>query len=115
MLVLLVVACLVAAAAVLVAVAVIAAARRRVAAPRPAPADPFADRDAGGLRGDPRALRPGDLVEMAARSSAVRGSLRFTEGAWSWSEHLLDDATGGKVWLSVEEDARIWPQARQGS
>lgn len=95
------------AAAVAVVAAVLAArARRRPSAsdPRAAPADPFRDTDADALRGDPRLLKPGDIAEVRGRSFSVRGSLRFSQGASTWSEHLLDDAEGGKVWLSVEED-----------
>ncbi|MEJ3743405.1 DUF4178 domain-containing protein [Actinomycetes bacterium KLBMP 9797] len=95
--------CLMAAAGV--AIAVIAARKaRRPAAPQTEATDPFRDADTDALRGDPRALKPGDLVEIRGRSYAVRGTLRFTEGAWGWAEHLLDDAAGAKVWLSVEED-----------
>ncbi|HEX5598278.1 MAG TPA: DUF4178 domain-containing protein [Micromonosporaceae bacterium] len=69
-------------------------------------ADPFrrVDDDADALRGDPRRLQPGDIVEIRHRTYGVRGSIRCTEGAWSWVEHLLDDADGTKMWLSVEED-----------
>jgi hypothetical protein len=72
-------------------------------------ADPFAqaDADAYALRGDPRRLKPGDLVDIRGRSWAVRGSVRLAEGGWSWSEHLLDDADGAKRWLSVEEDPDV--------
>jgi hypothetical protein len=97
--------CLIGVAGLVVAVIALrkAGARRRFAAPRPS--DPFrGDNDADVLRGDPRRLKPGDIVEIRHRSYAVRGTLRFTEGAWSWAEHLLDDVEGGKVWLSVEED-----------
>jgi len=66
--------------------------------------DPFRDNDADALRGDPRALKPGDIVEIRGVSYAVRGSLLCSEGSWSWSEHFLDDAQGRRVWLSVEED-----------
>lgn len=98
--------CLIAVAGV--AVAVIAARKAREASKAeraaPAAADPFRDADTDALRGDPRTLKPGDLVEIRGRSYAVRGTLRFTEGDWGWAEHLLDDAAGAKVWLSVEED-----------
>ncbi|RKR89119.1 uncharacterized protein DUF4178 [Micromonospora pisi] len=89
-----------------VVVAVLALRSRRKQAARPAERDPFraADNDADALRGDPRQLRPGDVVEIRGSSYGVRGTLRFTEGSWGWSEHLLDDARGAKLWLSVEED-----------
>ena len=91
---------------VLVAILVILVAtqRRRRPGPRPTPADPFRDADTDTLRGDPRAIKPGDVVEVRGVSYAVRGSLHFSEGSWSWAEHLLDDAAGTKRWLSVEED-----------
>ena len=60
--------------------------------------------DADALRGDPRKLKPGDIVEIRGVSYAVRGSLHLVEGGWSWAEHLLDDAAGDRRWLSVEED-----------
>ena len=108
---------LVALVAALVAVAV---ARRRAAGPvAPAPQDPFADRDHDALRGDPRALKPGDLVEIRSHTYAVRGTLRFDEGGWHWAEHLLDDAHGDKIWLSVEEDPdlelALWREVRQAT
>ncbi|MGI5150496.1 DUF4178 domain-containing protein [Plantactinospora sp. CA-294935] len=98
---------LVAAAGVLVAVVALRTARKRAAGPaRTRVTDPFrsADDDADALRGDPRTLKPGDLVEIRHTSYGVRGTLRFREGAWGWTEHLLDDAHGSKLWLSVEED-----------
>lgn len=95
--------CLMAIAGVVVAVLALRRARRRVT-PTTAPVDPFHTGDTDVLRGDPRTLRPGAIVEIRARSYVVRGSLRFTEGNWSWAEHLLDDAADGRVWLSVEED-----------
>lgn len=96
--------CLAAVIGAVIAALALRQARRRRPVPTPPPADPFHTGDTDALRGDPRKLAPGDIVEIRARSYAVRGSLRFTEGAWSWSEHLLDDAAGAKVWLSVEED-----------
>lgn len=100
--------CLAVIAGVVVAVIALrrAARRKERMAQTVRPADPFrsADDDADALRGDPRRLQPGDIVEIRRRSYGVRGSLRFTEGSWSWAEHLLDDADGDKVWLSVEED-----------
>jgi hypothetical protein len=107
--------CLLAVIGVVAAVIAVQVARRQTArnsatraggTGKGADADPFrqADDDANALRGDPRRLRPGDIVEIRQTSYAVRGSLHFTEGSWSWAEHLLDDAHGAKVWLSVEED-----------
>nr|MDT0661858.1 DUF4178 domain-containing protein [Micromonospora sp. DSM 115978] len=102
--------CLVAVAGIVVAVIALRTARRRTAPATGkgamAPRDPFRamDDDADALRGDPRRLRPGDIVEIRRTSYGVRGTLRFAEGSWGWAEHLLDDAQGAKVWLSVEED-----------
>ncbi|MBA9003840.1 DUF4178 domain-containing protein [Thermomonospora cellulosilytica] len=68
------------------------------------PADPFAS--VGEVAGDPRSLKAGDLVEYLGTRYFVRGSVRFREGGYTWSEHLLDadTAEGAKVWISVEED-----------
>ncbi|MEV0732801.1 DUF4178 domain-containing protein [Polymorphospora sp. NPDC050346] len=100
--------CLLGVAGVVVALWAVQSAKRK-AAPPPGPVrgtDPFRshDDDADALRGDPRRLRPGDIVEIRGTSYGVRGSLRFDEGGWSWTEHLIDDASGAKLWLSVEED-----------
>lgn len=94
--------CLIAVAGVVIAV--IALSRSRSRPRQQMPGDPFRDRDADALRGDPRRLRPGDLVEIRQVSYAVRGSVHLVEGGWSWAEHLIDDAGGVKRWLSVEED-----------
>ncbi|PWU50431.1 DUF4178 domain-containing protein [Micromonospora globispora] len=94
--------CLIGVAGVVIAVVALLRARSR---PRPrTAADPFRDRDAEVLRGDPRRLRPGDIVEIRQVPYTVRGSVHLVEGGWSWAEHLLDDAGGVKRWLSVEED-----------
>lgn len=79
--------------------------RKRNETPAPAgPADPFADKDSDALRGDPRALKAGDIVDIFGETYTVRGSLRLKEGGYQWSEHLLDTAKGTRKWLSVEED-----------
>jgi hypothetical protein len=97
------VACLLAVAVAVIAV-LAARARRRAARPVQPPADPFHSADADALRGDPRRLKPGDIAEIRGRTYAVRGSLHLREGSWGWQEHLLDDAGGQRIWLSVEED-----------
>ncbi|GAA4262539.1 DUF4178 domain-containing protein [Dactylosporangium darangshiense] len=93
---------------VLVAVLLVILLRRRRPAPAPAPAgpqDPFRDAGEDALRGDPRTLKAGDLVEIRGTTYTVRGTLTYREQSWSWAEHMLDDSSGGpKVWLSVEED-----------
>ncbi len=65
------------------------------------PADPLADHQ--GVT-DIRTVRAGDMIDYADQLYFVRGSLRLTEGGYSWSEHFLDDARGDRVWVSVEED-----------
>ncbi len=87
-----------------VVIAVVALTRARSKARPQAHGDPFRDRDADALRGDPRKLKPGDIVEIRQVSYTVRGSVHLVEGGWGWAEHLLDDAGGVKRWLSVEED-----------
>lgn len=72
-----------------------------------APADPFADKDTDALRGDPRGLKAGDIVDIFNETFTVRGSLRLKEGGYQWSEHLLDNAKGLRKWLSVEEDPEL--------
>jgi hypothetical protein len=96
------VACLAAAVAAVVAGLVV---WRRVRRPGdPGPVDHFRSVDEDALRGDPRSLKPGDIAEVRGRTYAVRGSVVYAEGSWTWAEHLLDTAEGDKVWLSVEED-----------
>ncbi|MEU6269623.1 DUF4178 domain-containing protein [Saccharopolyspora shandongensis] len=79
-------------------------AKRAAAKPETRPTDPFHTGDQDSLRGDPRALKAGDIVEVRGSSYTVRGTIRLSEGGWTWAEHLLDDAKGGQVWLAVEED-----------
>lgn len=68
------------------------------------PQDPFHTGDADSLRGDPRRLKAGDIVEIRGVPYTVRGSIRLSEGGWTWDAHLLDDAKGTQLWLEVEED-----------
>ena len=84
--------------------------QRRAEAQRKAaagPVDPFGSGDVDSLRGDPRQLRAGAIVEIRGRDYTVRGSLRLSEDGWSWHEHFLDDANGERAWLSVEEDPEL--------
>ncbi|MBN6038755.1 DUF4178 domain-containing protein [Amycolatopsis sp. 195334CR] len=96
---------------VLVALVVVGVllARRGWAKPaEPAPGtDPFGSADVDAVRGDPRELAPGALVEIRGESYGVRGTLRLTEDGWSWTEHLLENAAGRRFWLSVEEDPEL--------
>ncbi|WP_026929601.1 DUF4178 domain-containing protein [Glycomyces tenuis] len=71
------------------------------------PVDPFADTDTDILRGDPERVKAGDLVEAYGKTLAVRGTLRLSEGDYSWAEHFLDTGTGVKRWLSVEADPDV--------
>ncbi|MGN9811884.1 DUF4178 domain-containing protein [Micromonospora sp. BQ11] len=98
--------CLVAVAGVVVAVVALRRSRSRPTAAG-GPGDPLRDRDSDALRGDPRRLKPGDIVEIRSVSYAVRGTIRLVEGGWSWAEHLLDDTGGVRRWLSVEEDPEL--------
>ncbi|RKN46456.1 DUF4178 domain-containing protein [Micromonospora endolithica] len=98
--------CLVGVAGVVVAVVALRRSRSRPPAAK-APEDPLRDRDSDALRGDPRRLKPGDIVEIRGVSFAVRGTIRLVEGGWSWAEHLLDDAGEVRRWLSVEEDPEL--------
>lgn len=68
------------------------------------PVDPFADTDDNALRGDPRKLQAGDIVEAYGKHLVVRGSLRLSEGDFSWDEHFLDTGADVKRWVSVEAD-----------
>lgn len=81
--------------------------RRSAPAAPPGPVDPFADQDSDALRGDPRALKAGDIADIFGETYTVRGSLRLKEGGYQWSEHLLDNAKGIRKWLSVEEDPEL--------
>ncbi|GAA3853842.1 DUF4178 domain-containing protein [Streptomyces sedi] len=109
---------LVALAAVVVTFVLRARAKPRATAPR-APRDPFApDAETGG---DPRTLKAGDMVEYLGQRLFVRGSLRLTEGGFTWSEHFLDPMDAdvgedGRRWISVEEDpdleVMLWTEYR---
>ncbi|MCY9787590.1 DUF4178 domain-containing protein [Nocardiopsis sp. EMB25] len=69
--------------------------------PQPTPRDPFANE--GDTTGDPRTLKAGDMLDFGHERTWIRGSLRLSEGGFTWSEHFLE-VDGGKRWLSVEED-----------
>ncbi|QSB06479.1 DUF4178 domain-containing protein [Natronoglycomyces albus] len=71
------------------------------------PVDPFADTDENALRGDPRRLTAGDIVDAYGKSLVVRGSLRLSEGDYTWDEHFLDTGAEVRRWLSVEVDPDI--------
>lgn len=71
---------------------------------RPAGVDPFSSADDDSVWGNPRTLKPGDLVTVRGQDYTVRGALRLSEGSYTWSEIFLDTGVGDKVWLSVEDD-----------
>ncbi|WP_285665766.1 DUF4178 domain-containing protein [Actinorhabdospora filicis] len=71
------------------------------------PRDPLAEADADALRGDPRKIKAGDMIDVKGEGYAVRGTLRLTEGSYTWTENLLDTGTGKRRWLSVEEDPAL--------
>ncbi|CAM3811466.1 DUF4178 domain-containing protein [Nocardiopsis rhodophaea] len=66
-----------------------------------APRDPFAD--VTDTQGDPRTLKAGDMVDFGGDRTWIRGSLRLSEGGFTWSEHFLE-VQEGKRWLTVQED-----------
>ncbi|MGV9709254.1 DUF4178 domain-containing protein [Gordonia sp. NPDC003424] len=68
------------------------------------PGDPFSTADDDAVRGDPRNLKPGDLVEIRGETYAVRGTLRLTQSGYVWTENFLDTGSGHKAWISVEDD-----------
>lgn len=68
------------------------------------PGDPFSSADDDSVYGDPRQLKPGDLVELRGETYAVRGTVRLTQDGYVWTENFLDTGLGGKAWISVEDD-----------
>ncbi len=68
------------------------------------PRDPFSSADDDAVRGDPRQLKPGDLIEIRGETFAVRGTLRLSQDGFSWAENFLDTGLGRKAWISVEDD-----------
>ncbi|MEU4472662.1 DUF4178 domain-containing protein [Micromonospora sp. NPDC023888] len=58
-------------------------------------------------RGDPLRLGLGDRVRIRNREYAVSGTIRLVEGDWSWVQHLLDDGSGTRYRLSVEDGAEL--------
>ncbi|GAC70104.1 DUF4178 domain-containing protein [Gordonia soli] len=68
------------------------------------PGDPFSSADDDAVRGDPRQLKPSDLVEIRGETYAVRGTLRLSQGGFIWTENFLDTGLGQKAWISVEDD-----------
>lgn len=77
--------------------------RERAAVPRRRE-DPFAE--VHGNEGALYALKVGDLITYHNRDWWVRGTLRFDERGFAWSEHLISDFEE-QHWLSVEDDEGI--------
>nr|WP_223205114.1 DUF4178 domain-containing protein [Gordonia jinghuaiqii] len=68
------------------------------------PGDPFSSADDDSVYGDPRNLKPSDLVELRGETYAVRGTVRLTQDGYTWTENFLDTGLGTKAWISVEDD-----------
>ncbi|WP_410810488.1 DUF4178 domain-containing protein [Micromonospora sp. 067-2] len=97
---------LVAAVVVLALVVVVIVVRsRRTTRPGGAlpPGGPPRGRAAESPRGGPHDLTQGDRVRIRDREYAVSGTIRLVEGDWSWVQHLLDDESGTRHRLSVED------------
>ncbi|MFG1916107.1 DUF4178 domain-containing protein [Micromonospora sp. NPDC048898] len=58
-------------------------------------------------RGDPLRLGLGDRVRIREREYVVSGTIRLVEGDWSWVQHLLDDGSGTRYRLSVEDGPEL--------
>lgn len=80
----------------------------------PRSVDPLADWNSGGGDQQFYDLKPGDLVKTTEGDFLIRGTITFDDGG-KWYEHLLDDATGNKRWLAVENDegleVGLWQRA----
>ena len=90
----------------LVAAVIVVAIRTRRGSPSGADdgatiADPFADQRPDN---DPRLLRVGDVVNYGGADWIIRGSLFFDQQGFRWQEHLIDNASGDRAWLCVEDD-----------
>ena len=75
-----------------------------VAARAYAPRDPFSGADDDAVRGNPRNLVPGDMIEIRGQTYAVRGTLRLRQDGYEWTESFIDTGIGRKSWISVEDD-----------
>ncbi|MEU7609258.1 DUF4178 domain-containing protein [Micromonospora sp. NPDC049204] len=95
---------LVVALAVLAAVVIVVAVRTRRST---RPGGRSSDATAESRRGDPLRLGLGDRVRIRDREYAVSGTIRLVEGDWSWVQHLLDDDSGTRYRLSVEDGPEL--------
>jgi len=95
---------------VVVAVAVVTAvAALGLRAGRRSPSDraiaPSAADEQRALHGDVRRLGPGDVVAYDGTDFVVERTMHFEEEGFTWDEHLLlDEVSGRKIWLSVEDE-----------
>lgn len=67
--------------------------------PKSTPKDPFAHTN--DTQGDPLTLKAGDMLDFGAERTWIRGTLRLSEGGYTWAEHFLE-VEESKRWLSVE-------------
>ncbi|WFE50883.1 DUF4178 domain-containing protein [Micromonospora sp. WMMD1155] len=58
-------------------------------------------------RGGPLRLALHDRLRIRDREYAVSGTIRLVEGDWSWVQHLLDDDSGTRHRLSVEDGPEV--------
>lgn len=68
------------------------------------PGDPFSSADDDAVHGNPRDLKPSDLIDIRGQTYAVRGTLRLQQDGYVWTENFIDTGTGLKAWISVEDD-----------
>ncbi|MDG4778448.1 DUF4178 domain-containing protein [Micromonospora sp. WMMD961] len=92
--------CLVAAAAVLAVVAILVRSRQRATSRTDG-------QSAAPPRRGPLRLALHDRVRIRDREYAVSGTIRLVEGDWSWVQHLLDDDSGTRHRLSVENGPEV--------
>lgn len=81
-----------------------------------APRDPFSSADTDSVRGNPRTLKPGDMIDLRGETFAVRGTLHFSQDGYTWQENFIDTGLGEKAWVSVEDDPDLevvlWKEVR---
>ena len=109
------------AALVVAGVVVYARGRGRMSARGPggggSAAPSLASARAEALAGDPRALKPGDVVNYDGGDFIVEGTLRLEQDGFRWAEHRMVDGDRS-LWLSVEDDGGlevvVWTRTRGG-
>jgi hypothetical protein len=78
--------------------------RQREAAARPEKLK--AANVAAAQRASAQGLQLGDVVNFDGSELVVQGTIRYSQGSFTWAEHLLVDG-GTKRWLSVEDDEGV--------